>query len=436
MTRRLQDLEANLQNNQCNHEQQPKNPNNQQNDSELTNVVNRMNKLQAEIDLLRKTARRSREEAELDEGDAEDQTQPPPTRDRFDHSAPEDDPHSLGLPRDVTASVFLAVNDTSHPAYGMTPKQVADRRHRHRPIGDAPRTSLNTEHNSAAKFDAWSYQLETKFTRDWPLYLTDAEKINYALGFLEDDLFSSMQCWHITNSAIESHTYESFLIEGRHLIGYKLQTTDAHRELDQAYQKKNETVTAYHARLVPLWIRANSPEKERVWKSRGSLLPDISSQLLRGSFPSTREVLEAAREIEENKKNIEFEAQCFKPSAPTYNSKDSTCPYSNSSSSRPRGLQETPDQVFSAHDRSQNARYQPTATKPAGWSGPWFDPVNNPPRLTQASCRTLYAQGRCWRCRGSGHVSQHSMCPQQRSNRPFSAAANQNRSNRSFNKSS
>ncbi|KAI5300847.1 hypothetical protein KEM55_004500, partial [Ascosphaera atra] len=114
--------------------------------------------------------------------------------------------------------------------------------------------------------------------------------------------------WHTHNSST-GDTFTDFLTELMHLIGYRLQTTDARREIDKAYQKRHETVTAYHARLTALWIRANSSEDEKIRKFRGFLLPDITNQLLRGSFSSTRDVMAAAKEIEESKKEIGFENQ-------------------------------------------------------------------------------------------------------------------------------
>ncbi|KAI5310681.1 hypothetical protein KEM55_003545 [Ascosphaera atra] len=102
----------------------------------------------------------------------------------------------------------------------------------------------------------------TKFSRDWPLYITPAEQVNYDLGFLEDDLFTSMQSWFSTQTT-DHISFQDILDEVCHLIGYRLQTTDARHELDQACQRHSETLTVYHACFTTLWIHAQSSEEER-----------------------------------------------------------------------------------------------------------------------------------------------------------------------------
>ncbi|KAL4879836.1 hypothetical protein BJY04DRAFT_219647 [Aspergillus karnatakaensis] len=56
-------------------------------------------------------------------------------------------------------------------------------------------------------------------------------------------------------------------------------------------------------------------------------------------------------------------------------------------------------------------RFPPTATKPPGWVGAWFDPETAPKRLTDEDKASLVKQGRCWACRGSAHRASDSCCP-------------------------
>lgn len=58
-----------------------------------------------------------------------------------------------------------------------------------------------------------------------------------------------------------------------------------------------------------------------------------------------------------------------------------------------------------------NAGLTPTAKKPNGWVGPWYDPIANPKRMDDNEKETMIRQGRCWSCRGSGHRSADDCCP-------------------------
>ncbi|KAI5310337.1 hypothetical protein KEM55_008263 [Ascosphaera atra] len=152
----------------------------------LTGIMSLLQSLQSDVANLKRSA--------LDHPEV-----PPTARQRTEagresnSTAPSSTSAIPGLPAEVAEAVNNVVQDTSHPAYGMSPNDVAILRHKCRPQGRNPRGRLSTDnpHN----YQAWAFTLREKFTRDWPLYLTEHEKITFALSFLEGDLFIAMQGW-------------------------------------------------------------------------------------------------------------------------------------------------------------------------------------------------------------------------------------------------
>lgn len=61
----------------------------------------------------------------------------------------------------------------------------------------------------------------------------------------------------------------------------------------------------------------------------------------------------------------------------------------------------------------KNQKFIPTSSKPAGWSGAWYNPDPRPEAVMDENERDIFdCQGRCWTCRGSGHGNRDECCPE------------------------
>ena len=143
------------------------------------------------------------------------------------------------------------------------------------------------------------------------------------------------------------------------------------------------------------------------------------------------DVLDSAREIEHRKHQIstKFARDSAKPFQKPLGSLKRTWGRSGSApqaggSSTPGGNTAAPaaSASLSAAPKSTgklvntltvnaNAKFIPTATKPVGWVGKWYDPEAYPQKLQDDKGTTLLQQGRCWGCRGSGHRGSDECCP-------------------------
>ncbi|KAI5310872.1 hypothetical protein KEM55_005450, partial [Ascosphaera atra] len=121
LTRKLRELEA-TQAAQAiatsNHKQPPHSTSTNMNSSHEHELLQVVNQLKEEVNNPKRSSRRSRAEAEL--GDTENP--PAATRPRLED---ENDDHfsTLGLPHEVSQVVLKVITDSTHPAYGMLPKQ-------------------------------------------------------------------------------------------------------------------------------------------------------------------------------------------------------------------------------------------------------------------------------------------------------------------------
>ncbi|KAI5309095.1 hypothetical protein KEM55_004087 [Ascosphaera atra] len=346
--------------------------------------------------------------------------EPPSSRRRTDNqSLPSDRPTSSipGLPVEVSEAVYRVVQDLTHPAYKLSPEEVATLCFKCRPQGISPRDKLSSA--SPQDYQSWDFTLHEKFARDWPLFLTEHEKTSYALSFLEGDLFVAMQGW-LTDLQPPDHSLPAFREEIKTTLGIHYQATDAKKELDSALMSPNETVTAYHARLRALWIRAATSEMERLTKFRASLLPSLADPLMGRPFSSTNELLQAAREVGNYRKQCQLD--CSRSSAAQqtlsyrgpcsrFGRSDTCMDFKSSTSPAPRLATSTPSCPYSHDDLEYNKKFGPITTKPAGWRGPWRDAETKPQKMNNALRRQLSNQQRCWSCRGSRHQSNDSCCP-------------------------
>jgi hypothetical protein len=241
---------------------------------------------------------------------------------------------------------------------------------------------------------------------------------------MEDPIFNVM----MSSIGIDlNKTLKEFLEETEFYMGIHLQADRASHELRDITQQKDETVTHYYHRLLSLWAKAGTSEPERVKQFKSTLAPAIASSLYAHRYTNTRELLEDARHVEEACLETNF---CYPR---TTRSRDTNAkPSTNNNSSQPRwknGNSQGP--ISNTATTSMNNNYKindklrPTATKPAGWVGHWFNPEDRPTKLTEEERELLRKQGRCLSCRGSGHMVRDSICPKfsQRSTKSFNEIA-------------
>lgn len=179
-----------------------------------------------------------------------------------------------GLSREGSAAALALMKQAGHPAFGLPADEVAKLRLKARPSGPEPNHKLDV--TDVDKYASWAHALQLRWVRDWIVYLTDDEKISYALTWLEGSLFESLNGWW-TDPTVEDKSYAAFLFELETTLGVHFQHSDARRELELARQEDNELVNAYYTRLRTLWHRANTPELDRIEKLRSSVHEDLST---------------------------------------------------------------------------------------------------------------------------------------------------------------
>lgn len=141
-------------------------------------------------------------------------------------------------------------------------------------------------------------------------------------------------------------------------------------------QNVKESITEYYHRISALWNLAHTPEKQRIHKFLTSIRPKFSQTILCREFSSVSEALESARIVEERRKDIEY------------------------------------NYLHRAVEKQATLKsFDPVVKKPREWIGEWYDPEENPRRLTDKLREELTREGRCWSCRGSGHRGLDIVCP-------------------------
>ncbi|KAL6228979.1 hypothetical protein BDW75DRAFT_246144 [Aspergillus navahoensis] len=258
---------------------------------------------------------------------------------------------------------------------------------------------------------------ETPMTPNTPTRkpLTGVPVIGYALTQMEDPIFNVL----MSSIGIDPNkTFKDFLEKIEFYMGIHLQADQASRELRDITQRKDKT---------PVGQKLAPHEPERVKQFKGTPAPAIASSLYAHRYTNTRELLEDARRVEEAYLETNFRY----PRAPRNkdtNAKSTT----NNNNSQPRWrngnaqgtISDTPT-TSAVNIHKANEKLRPTATKPAGWIGHWFNPEDRPTKLTEEERELLRKQGRCLSCRGSGHMVRDSVCLKfsQRSTRSFNTIA-------------
>ena len=193
---------------------------------------------------------------------------------------------------------------------------------------------------------------------------------------------------------------EGFYQQIKHCMGIHMLTERAKNELHTVTMKSNKTVDEYYQRIFKLWEQAKTPERERIRRFEITLKPSISHALIGQKHTKIMDVLDAAREIEHRKHQISTKfardsAKLFQKSSGSSGflgrtwEKDGSLPQasgnssaeansaasgaSGSSSAAPRNNRKSVNTLT-----NPNSKFIPTATKPAGWVGTWYDPEAYP----------------------------------------------------------
>lgn len=392
-----------------------------------------------ESHFLARSRRRRPHPAELDED--EDDERPEPQRPHLttddqttdQEDAAEQAPLIPGLSADASAAAIKLMANKNHPAHSLTFSEISKLRLKNRTDGPTPSKKLDI--GDADHYQHWEHSLNQRWTVNWASYLTDSEKITYALGWLDGNLFTSLEEWW-TDSSIANKAFPDFLFEVQTMLGVQFQPTDARRELELTIQRKDESVSQYYARLRTLWHRAKTPEPDRLFKLRSSLAPAFSNALLGRKFDSSKDCYLAlldieneikARNLERQRANPETKSRDKPSSGFSKSSSNNTPNHSASYSAKGPSSEPRDDHIPSAAEKAHNASFPPCSQKPAGWMGFFWKPQSHPKRANSTNAhRLLSAQGRCWGCRGSGHMSTDACCPFYDKNNKGSAPSNNN----------
>ncbi|KAI5304588.1 hypothetical protein KEM56_006300 [Ascosphaera pollenicola] len=242
------------------------------------------------------------------------------------------------------------MKDPSHPAHSLTANEITKLRLKSKADGPDPGSKLKI--TDVKQYKPWEFS--------WHHYLTDADKINYALTWLEGDLYDTMDAWWSASS--DDKSYATFLFEIQTLLGVQFLHADARRDLEYAFMTSDEKVRAYYSRLRPLWEHAGSSERDRIDKLFESVPNHITNPLLGRKFDSVRDLLIALLDIE---RDLNARQMAKQRSHPTLSSKPQ-----NTFKPR-RGGANADNDIPSATDKASNSKFPPTSSEPNEWAGRW-----------------------------------------------------------------
>ncbi|RKF63854.1 hypothetical protein OnM2_022111 [Erysiphe neolycopersici] len=287
---------------------------------------------------------------------------------------------------------------TQHHTPHVSPPCYPTNPHQFRPQGRDPSEKLSGA--DPEKYAIWRYEIDQKFEDDSFLFPNYQKQIAYARAQLCGDLFIHMSNWKLTTPESDQ-TLDNFFHEIEFFSGAINLDEIARSELLKIKQRPGEKITQFYQRIAVLWTRAKYPEPDRVRSFIHSVHPSLSRNILHMTFSRTENVLEALRTVEINKLGIETHQ-----------------PRVNNDSSQK--LKAFPTNLVKNQNGQPSHRNfiepkpfkKPCCTKPVGWTGHWYSPVDNPPKLQPGEADSLIQQRRCLRCRGSGHIaSDITICP-------------------------
>ncbi|MCJ1462486.1 hypothetical protein MMC07_001088 [Pseudocyphellaria aurata] len=273
------------------------------------------------------------------------------------------------------------------------------------PRGTDPDELLTGTDTSA--YAKWKYCIKYNLQIDAVLYPTEVDRVGYALDQMIHPISRQISPWIDAN--IDTLTVNELFQEIEQYMGIHLRASKAKRELNTIKMKRGESVDEYFWRISSLWASAKTAEDERIEKFSNTLKPSISLPLSRSNHASMKAVLNAARSIEFE---LETRAMIFPDeiSSPSMSSYYVDSPEASEGSSRAREGSTAKD-ISGRTISKVNAKFIPTSTKPGGWIGAWYEPERHPKKLKDKDRRLLSREGRCFRCRGSGHRGSDECCP-------------------------
>ena len=164
----------------------------------------------------------------------------------------------------------------------------------------------------------------------------------------------------------DSLTIDALFDEIEHYMGIHLQSRDAKKELITITMKSNESVSEYYHRIFKLWQKAKTPIDERVEKFLVTLKPNISNSLMGSVFTEFRPLLDEARRIEDQRKDVVHYFSRPEKTGPSKNSGregKSSSGQTSISDSRQSSAKEKKS------GDNPNSKFSATIVKPASWIG-------------------------------------------------------------------
>ncbi|MCJ1470501.1 hypothetical protein MMC07_009147 [Pseudocyphellaria aurata] len=305
-----------------------------------------------------------------------------------------------------------------YQAIASKPKSVAEATTttNYRAQGEKPTKLTGT--NTAA-YRMWRNAVKTKIEIDALLYPTKRSCIIYAFNQLTGAIFDAIETWVKERKEAGILTLNELFDEMEHYLGLPSLVEDAKRELLTITMASSELVDEYYHKLIKLWKYAETPEADRTKKFKSTLKPAIANPLLPMTYTNTREVLAAARSIENQKKErATYFLINIKPNKtrPWSGNKAGTSSFTGASTTGSGATESAPKEKEkpTGKDKSKerpNAKFPPTSTKPTGWVGTWHKPEQHPTKLDDARRTELQKQRQCWGCRGLGHRENDVCCP-------------------------
>ena len=272
--------------------------------------------------------------------------------------------------------------------------------------------------------------MNDKLHVDAVMYPEERDWISYAFHQLAQPIFQQLDAW--INANADDLSMEDFYKQIEHSMGIHMLVEKAEDKLHVVTMKPTgETVDNYYQRIFKLWQQAKTPERERMRRFEITLKLSIAHALIGQKHTRILDVLDAARKIEHRKNQIstKFARDSAKPFQKASGSlgrtwgKGGSLPQASRSSTlggntaapaASTSLSAAPrstGKLVNTSSGNANAKFIPTATKPAGWVGKWYDPEAYSQKLQDDKRATLLQQGRCWGCRGSGHRGSDECCP-------------------------
>ena len=144
--------------------------------------------------------------------------------------------------------------------------------------------------------------MNEKLRIDAIIYPSEIDRVSYAFSQLTQPIFQQLDSWIQTNSAYL--TMDKFYNKIEHYMGIPMLASKAKRELNTITMQPTETVNEYYHRIFKLWQQASTPKDQQIEKFKLTLKPSISAPLLALKHTNLRDLLESARLIEDQKKEI------------------------------------------------------------------------------------------------------------------------------------